>query len=72
MSSRPKAPPSPLTLTPQKAEDFLGVGRTKLLALARAGRIKAKELDGRYYFLTASLQKFLDALPDAFKKKRAA
>jgi excisionase family DNA binding protein len=62
----------PALLTPQKAADYLGIGRTKLLALAAAKRIKAKELDGRYYFLVASLQKFLDSLPDAFKKKRTA
>jgi hypothetical protein len=63
---------SPLSLTPQKAADFLGVGRTKLLALARAGKIKAKDIDGRYYFVTASLQKFLDCAPDALTKKRVA
>jgi hypothetical protein len=63
---------SPLLLTPQKAQDRIGVGRTKLLALGRAGRIKTKELDGRYYFVTASLDKFAESLPDAFKKKRAA
>jgi hypothetical protein len=62
-----------LLLTPQKTCDYLGIGRTKLLALGRAGRIKAKEIDGRYYFITASLQKFLDSSNDAFgKKKRAA
>ena len=55
----------PALLTPQKAADFLGIGRTKLLALARAGRIKAKRLDGRLYFLTASLQQFLAGLDDA-------
>jgi hypothetical protein len=59
-------------MSPAKAAAFLGVGRTKLLALARAGRIKTKELDGRYYFVTASLQRFLDSHPDAFNKKRAA
>jgi hypothetical protein len=63
---------SPLLLTPQKAQDFLGIGRTKLLALAAAKRIKAKEPDGRYYFVTAALQKFSDSLANAFQKKRAA
>ena len=67
-----KCAASPLLLSPQKAADFLGVGRTKLLALASAGRIKAKEVDGRYYFVAASLQKFSDSLPDALQKKRAA
>ncbi|HEY5066327.1 MAG TPA: helix-turn-helix domain-containing protein [Xanthobacteraceae bacterium] len=52
-------------LTPQKAADFLGIGRTKLLALAKAGRLKAKRLDGRIYFVVASLQRFLDSLADA-------
>jgi len=55
----------PLTLSPQKAADYLGVGRTKLLALAKAGRIKTKRLDGRLYFTTASLRAFLASLPDA-------
>jgi hypothetical protein len=54
-------------LSPQKAQDRIGIGRTKLLALGRAGRIKTKELDGRYYFVAASLDKFAESLPDAFK-----
>ena len=35
-----------------------------MLALARAGRIKAKRLDGRLYFLSTSLQQFLAGLDD--------
>ncbi len=55
----------PALLPPQKAADFLGIGRTKLLALWRAGRLKAKRLDGRTYFVVASLQRVLDLLPYA-------
>lgn len=54
-----------LLLSPQKAGDYLGIGRTKLLALAAAGRIEVKTLDGRHYFTTQSLERFAASLPSA-------
>jgi len=53
----------PLTLSPTKAAAYLGIGRTKLLALVRAGRIEARKLDGRIRVTTASLDAFLASLP---------
>ena len=50
-------------LSPQKAADYLGIGRTKLLTLAKAKRIETKRLDGRTYFVVASLDQFLKSLP---------
>ena len=57
--------PVPLLLTPQKAADFVGIGRTSLLALLKAKRVRAKLIDGRRYFLTASLVAHIATLQDA-------
>jgi len=54
----------PLTLSPTKAAAFLGIGKTKMLALIRAKRIQVKMLDGRIRVSTAALQAFHDTLPD--------
>ena len=56
--------PSSLLLSPAKAGAYLGIGRTKLLQLEAAGRIKSKSLDGRRFFSTGSLMAFADDLPD--------
>ena len=45
------------------AAAFLGIGKTKLLALIRAGRIPSKMLDGRIRIAVADLQAFADSLP---------
>lgn len=57
--------PVPILLTPQKAADLLGVGRTSLLALLKAKKLKAKKIGDRYYFVTASLVEYEAGLPDA-------
>ncbi len=54
----------PLLQSARQAADYLGVGRTKLLALLKAGRIKAKVLDGRIEVTTQSLEAFAEGLPD--------
>jgi excisionase family DNA binding protein len=53
----------PLTLSPKKAAARLGVGRTKLLELVKAGRIEARKLDGRIRITTASVDAFHASLP---------
>lgn len=53
----------PLTLSPRKAATYLGIGKTKLLALVRAGRIEARKLDGRIRVTTLSLDSFHASLP---------
>jgi excisionase family DNA binding protein len=53
----------PLTLSPKKAAAYLGIGRTKLLELIKAGRIEARKLDGRIRVTTASLDAFHASLP---------
>jgi hypothetical protein len=57
--------PVPVFLTPQKAADFIGIGRTRLLALLKAGKVKAKLDNGRRYFVTASLVAHIATLQDA-------
>lgn len=52
-----------LLLSPQRAADFLGIGRTKLLALAKAKKIKAVREDERTYFVRASLVAYQESLP---------
>jgi len=59
----PNGAPEPLTLSPSKAADFLGIGRTKMLHLIRSGRVEARTLDGRIRVSVASLRAFHDALP---------
>jgi excisionase family DNA binding protein len=53
----------PLTLTPTHAARLVGVGKTKMLALIREGRIAAKLLDGRYRIASADVKTFCDGLP---------
>jgi len=55
----------PALLTPQKAADFIGIGRTRLLALLKAKRVRAKLENGRRYFVTASLLEYVATLADA-------
>jgi len=55
---------TPRTMSPGKAAKYSGIGRTKLLQLARAGRIETKDLDGRMRIITASLDAFLENLPE--------
>jgi hypothetical protein len=63
---------SPIAMNTRAAAAFLGIGRTKLLELFRAKRIKAKDIDGRLLFTTQSLQAFLDGAPDASETERQA
>jgi excisionase family DNA binding protein len=55
---------TPRTMTPGKAAQYSGIGRTKLLQLVRAGRIETKDLDGRMRIVVASLDAFLENLPE--------
>jgi hypothetical protein len=52
-----------LLLSPSRAADFLGIGRTKLLALAKARRVKAVREGERIYFVRASLIEYQESLP---------
>jgi hypothetical protein len=54
---------APLTLSPAKAAAYLGIGKTKTLALIRAKRLEAKILDGRIRVTTGSCNAFLATLP---------
>jgi excisionase family DNA binding protein len=56
---------TPRTLSTSEAATYIGCERKKLLRLLHEKRVTAKDLDGRYRFTVASLDKFLDALPDA-------
>lgn len=58
-------------LTPSAAADKLAVGRTKLLDLVRAGRIRCVMLDGRIRIPIEALQEFRDALPAGYVKGSA-
>lgn len=63
---RPQFPfPVPILLSPQRAADMLGIGRTSLLTLLREKKIKAKVFKGRHYFTTVSLLEYLKTLADA-------
>jgi len=63
---------TPRTLSTGEAATYIGCERKKLLRLLRAKRVKAKDLDGRLRFTTASLDQFLAALPDALDTEREA
>jgi excisionase family DNA binding protein len=52
-----------LTMSPNRAAAYLGLGRTKTLELIREGRIEARDLDGRMRVTTTSLDAFLASLP---------
>jgi len=56
--------PITTTLSPRQAAQRIGIGKTKLLALIHAGRIKAKNLDGRIRVSVQSLDEFVADLPD--------
>jgi excisionase family DNA binding protein len=61
----------PLTLSPSKAAAFLGIGKTKVMALIRAGRIPVKRLDGRLRVSVAALKTFHDPLPEGYAPGKA-
>jgi excisionase family DNA binding protein len=44
--------------------DAVGIGRSKLYAEIRAGRLKAKKLGSRTLIKATDAQAYLDALPD--------
>ena len=52
-----------LSFSPSQAAKFLGVGRTKMLALLQSGRIEARTLDGRIRVDAASVDAFYKTLP---------
>lgn len=53
-----------LLLSPSRAADYLGIGRTKLLGLAKAKKIKTKRIDDRTFFVRASLVEYAESLTD--------
>jgi excisionase family DNA binding protein len=59
---------SPLTLSPTKAAQYLGLGKTKTLELIRAKRLKVFMLDGRIRVSTEACREFLNSLPDQYVK----
>lgn len=52
-----------LALCPAEAALAIGLGRSKLYELIRAGEIRAKKSGGRTIIKIAELQRFIDALP---------
>jgi hypothetical protein len=44
--------------------DAIGIGRSKLYAEIRAGRLKAKKIGSRTIITTPAARDYLDALPD--------
>ena len=64
-------PIEPLTLSPTRAAAHLGIGKTKMMALIRAGRIPVKRLDGRIRVSVAALKAFHDALPEGYVAGKA-
>ena len=59
---------TPLTLSPTKAAQYLGLGKTKTLELIRTKRIACHMLDGRIRVSTEACRAFLDSLPDQYIK----
>jgi len=55
----------PVFQTPQQAAEFLGVARSHLRKLHKAGKIRAKREGDRRRFVTASLLAYAESLPDA-------
>lgn len=62
----------PLLYSTRDAARRLGVGRNKLLALLKAKRIRAVDIDGRLKFTDESLTAFIADSPDALEVERAA
>lgn len=62
--------PQTLLSTGQAAER-LGVGKTKLLALVRTGRLLSTMFDGRIRVRVADIDAFIDALPKGYKPGKA-
>ena len=62
----------PLLYSTRDAARRLGVGRNKLLALLKAKRIRAVDIDGRLKFTDESLTAFIADFPDALEVERAA
>ena len=62
--------PTLALLSPADAADALGIGRTKLLELVRAGRVRCVMMDGRIRVPVEALQEFRDALPSGYVKGR--
>lgn len=56
--------------TPAQAANELGLGRTKFLALVRAGRIRCRMLDGRIRIPAEALEEFASALPEGYERGR--
>ena len=54
---------SRIALSPAEAAAAIGLGRSKLYELMRAGEINAKKSGGRTIIPVADLQRFIAALP---------
>ena len=55
------SPIEPLFYSVTDAAKLLGIGRTKMLALIRTGRVKARTLDGRLKIPTEAIGAFIEA-----------
>jgi excisionase family DNA binding protein len=53
-------------LSTGQAAKRLGVGKTKLLALVRAGRLPCHMFDGRIRIQVADIDALIDALPKGY------
>ena len=59
-----------IAVTVQDACERIGIGRTKLYAEIKAGRIEARKAGGRTLVLVPSLRAYIDSLP-AFNAEAA-
>jgi hypothetical protein len=66
MVAREKPTAVPVLMSPRAAEDFLGIGRTRLLKLAREGKLQVRrDVDnGRRYFVTESLIEYVRTMEE--------
>jgi hypothetical protein len=63
-TAQPTLEPGRLAYPLNDFADAIGVGRSKLYAEIRAGRLKAKKVGSRTIITSAAAHTYLDALPD--------
>jgi hypothetical protein len=59
----------PRALRVVDAAKYIGIGRTKMFELIKAGRVDARHNGGVVIVTVASLDAYLDSLPDAREAK---
>ena len=62
---------TPLTLSPTKAAQYLGLGKTKTLELIRTKRIACYMLDGRIRVSTDACRAFLELAARSVRQRPA-